>query len=231
VAASLTPTQEAFLAAEEGRLSEWLRNTGYPEGTGADWIDLRAAPEDFFGQSLLSSAAASDDLVAIQALARLLDVNLQSGDGSTALMAASRRPTDRACHALLQAGADPLLADVYGRDALRHAADEGSHHCVARLLGAGVQPSAGKSGRSALHYAVESRGAGALACVRLLLPLSDLGATNREGHTALELARKRGDMEIAGLIAAFRRSQLESRQLQLAACGPFVRSSPSRRAL
>lgn len=55
------------------------------------------------------------------------------------------------------------------------------------------------TGRTAL---MQAAAVGARACCEILLPVSDLGARDRRGLTATQIAERMGNAEVAGLLNA-----------------------------
>ena len=88
--------------------------------------------------------------------------------------------------ALLAGGANIELTDKAGHNALNWAAREGRVSCVQLLLDAGANANAQDFlGNTPLINAIANKH---VECARALLPVSDLGITNRLGRTAFSCA-------------------------------------------
>lgn len=62
------------------------------------------------------------------------DLNARDDAGNTPLMIAARKKQTNACRLLLENGADPLLLDLEGKDAVKLASEAGSDETVALIL-------------------------------------------------------------------------------------------------
>jgi len=117
----------------------------------ACWATCFAAGRD----TRLAEAAQSGDMSAVRALlAEKVDVNVPLGDGTTALHWVVRADDVNTADLLVQAGADPKIANRHGVTPLELACINGSAAMIARLLDAGVDPnSVNPSGQTALMIA------------------------------------------------------------------------------
>jgi ankyrin repeat protein len=115
------------------------------------------------------------------------DVNAQDSTGTTALLWAVRRDRPGAVDALLNGGAEVNRADRYGLTPLGMAAALGREALVRALLQHGAAPNLTAASEPPLHGAVRYRHK---AVIEMLLDAgADVGATDRYGQTALDLAK------------------------------------------
>jgi uncharacterized protein len=131
------------------------------------------------------------------------DVGARSefGDGRTALMAAVDKGERRVVEALLAGGADVNATDDLGQTALMLAAAHRDPEIVRVLLGAhaAVDRVTGPNHWTVLMRAAD---AGYPDNVRLLLDHgADANLRNRQGNTALALAREAGNGEVVSVLA------------------------------
>ena len=144
------------------------------------------------GDTRLVEAARQQDLQAARALVHQVDVNAAPVNGATALHWAAHWDNLELAHVLLQAGADPSLANDYGVTSLWLACTNGSVHMVRALLDAGANPWARlATGESVLMTASRT---GNVDVVRLLLSAgADPNVTeDYRGQTALMWAIAEG---------------------------------------
>ena len=97
-------------------------------------------------------AAASGDFAKVCAqVSKGADVNVQSGDGRTALMRSAKRGYEDVVRFLLDNGADPRMRDRNNKTALMGAAKKGHVDICRMLVHAGADGSShDNSGRTAL---------------------------------------------------------------------------------
>jgi uncharacterized protein len=149
------------------------------------------------GESPLVDAAKRDDGATVRALvAKRVNVNEQSRDGSTALLWAAYHSDVAMTRALLAAGAKPNLANKYGITPLLQASRTGADAIVQALLRAGADPAlAHPEGETALMAAAF---AGSLNSVRLLIEANaDVNAVDSyQKQTALMRAAAEGHAEV-----------------------------------
>ncbi|MBW3571410.1 MAG: ankyrin repeat domain-containing protein [Gemmatimonadetes bacterium] len=134
-----------------------------------------------------------DPAVLRAALAAGWDVNRAGSGGVTALLLATRANRPAIAQALLQAGADPAIADVHGQTPLHAAAEacEGRPRIAELLLAAGADPNAvDGEGCTPLHVALELLWSFCVnqEIVRILLAGgADPGVRDHRGRTPLEV--------------------------------------------
>lgn len=92
------------------------------------------------GDPLIEAARHSDRVALERLLADGVDVNVRSGDGSTALLWASHWDDHHAAELLIEGGADVNAANELGATPLWSASMNGSETMVKRLLEAGADP-------------------------------------------------------------------------------------------
>ncbi|KAJ4448717.1 hypothetical protein ANN_00108 [Periplaneta americana] len=171
---------------------------------------LRAAAEvrpnleqmDSEGRTALHRAAERGDTHTVQLL---LDagsqVNAVDHDFCTPLWLAASVGRQDACRALLAAGARPDMKDEpYGGTALHMAAWHGHPAVCELLLAAGARPNQPDdlNQYTALHWAAVC---GHAPVVQLLLQHgAERGARNKQGRTALDLARQSSKTEVAAML-------------------------------
>jgi ankyrin repeat protein len=116
----------------------------------------------------IAEAARSGDQETVRALIKSgMDVNLTSGDGTTALAHAAHRNDLPMVEELLKAGANVDLANDYGATALYLASASADEPLIEKLLAAGANPNSGLlSGETPLMAATYR---GKIATVKLLL--------------------------------------------------------------
>lgn len=146
-------------------------------------------------------AARTGDQVAVRALIRRGgDVNVRSGDGTTALMWAVHGGHDEVVSLLLERRADPNARNDYGLTALHLAAENGSGRVIAALLAAGADPGAASpGGETPLMTAAR---AGTTDGVKRLLA-AGAAVDQREsgkGQTALMWAATEGHRAVVALL-------------------------------
>jgi ankyrin repeat protein len=149
------------------------------------------------GESALVDAARRDDGGTVRALiAKKVNVNEQSRDGSTALLWAAYHSDIAMTRALIAAGAKPNLANKYGITPLLQASRTGADQIVQALLRAGADPAlAHPEGETALMAAAF---AGSVNAVRLLIEASaDVNAVDSyQKQTALMRAAAEGHADV-----------------------------------
>lgn len=139
--------------------------------------------------------------------------------GATALFYAADALKAEACSLLLSAGASATAIDHLGNTPLMRAAstdlpeDPGAIETLMALLSASDPNQANGAGETALMAAIENE---ALGQAKALLPLSNLGASDNRGRTALDYARASLSPEIASLVGGFALAQSEARELSSA---------------
>jgi ankyrin repeat protein len=149
------------------------------------------------GESLLVDAAKRHDTTAVRGLiAKRINVNDTSRDGSTALLWAAYHSDAALTRALIAAGANPNLANKYGITPLLQASRTGADEVVQALLRAGADPAlAHPEGETPLMAAAY---AGSVPAVRLLLEANaDVNAVDSyQKQTALMRAAAEGHTEV-----------------------------------
>jgi uncharacterized protein len=149
------------------------------------------------GESLLVDAAKRHDTTAVRGLiAKRINVNDTSRDGSTALLWAAYHSDAALTRALIAAGANPNLANKYGITPLLQASRTGADEVVQALLRAGADPAlAHPEGETPLMAAAY---AGSVPTVRLLLEANaDVNAVDSyQKQTALMRAAAEGHTEV-----------------------------------
>jgi len=155
------------------------------------------------GDSLLVDAARRHDATAVRALiAKRVDVNETSRDGSTALLWAAYHADAALTRALIAAGANPNLPNKYGITPLLQASRTGAEEVVRQLLRAGADPGlAHPEGETPLMAASF---AGSLPVVRLLIEAgADVNAVDSyQKQTALMRAAAEGHAEVIQALLA-----------------------------
>lgn len=119
-------------------------------------------------------------------------VNARDEDGHTPLhVAATSSSNDpQAVRRLLEADADPNIANLNGVRPLHYAALVGNERNVVRLIAAGADPNASdNAGATALHYAAGLGRTGAVTT--LIAEWADADATDDNGKTPADYARER----------------------------------------
>lgn len=103
---------------------------------------------------------------------------------------------EKACKALLDAGANINAQDEHGNTALHFAAKQGHQNIVALLLrrGAQVDVREGSNKYTPLHVATLNRHTSLISL--LLKAGADINAQDENGNTALHLAAKFGEIEV-----------------------------------
>jgi len=149
------------------------------------------------GESPIVDAAKRDDGATVRALiAKRVDVNEPSRDGSTALLWAAYHSDVAMTRALLAAGAKPNVPNKYGITPLLQASRTGADPIVQALLRAGADPAlAHPEGETALMAAAF---AGSLNSVRLLIEANaDVNAVDAyQKQTALMRAASEGHADV-----------------------------------
>jgi len=149
------------------------------------------------GESLIVDAAKRHDATAVRGLvAKRVNVNDTSRDGSTALLWAAYHSDIAMTRALIAAGANPNLANKYGITPLLQASRTGADEVVQALLRAGADPAlAHTEGETPLMAASF---AGSLPTVRLLLEANaDVNAVDSyQKQTALMRAAAEGHSDV-----------------------------------
>ena len=155
------------------------------------------------GATALQWAAHWNDLQMADLLLRAgADANAANNLGVTPLALACENAAAALVERLLAAGADPNRAQRSGLTPLMIAARTGNANVVETLLarGAAVNAAVGKTGHSALMWAV---GEGHRDSVRLLVAHgADVDARAKTGFTPLLFAARSGDVESAALLLA-----------------------------
>jgi len=146
-------------------------------------------------------AAARGNIEAMRLLIdRKADVNAKNGAGGTALMAAAQTGRPQAVRLLLEEGADPNVRTKRNETALADAATAGNEEVVKLLLDRGADVNVQDiRGYSPLLYAAGSDALPA-GVVKMLLAKGADFAAKGDGETALMLAAKRGDSEVARVL-------------------------------
>ena len=149
------------------------------------------------GESLLVDAAKRHDTTAVRGLiAKRINVNDTSRDGSTALLWAAYHSDAALTRALIAAGANPNVANKYGITPLLQASRTGADEVVQALLRAGADPAlAHPEGETPLMAAAYT---GSVPTVRLLLEANaDVNAVDSyQKQTALMRAAAEGHTEV-----------------------------------
>ncbi|XP_069702245.1 putative ankyrin repeat protein PA3287 [Periplaneta americana] len=128
-------------------------------------------------------------------------VNAVDHDGRTPLWLAAEQDHQDACRALLAAGARPDVKERrFGRSVLNEAACRGHPAVCELLLAAGARPNEADDAhqQTALHGAAWG---GHAPVVQLLLQHgAERGARDKQGRTALDLARQFGRTAVAAML-------------------------------
>ena len=153
------------------------------------------------GRTPLMAAAGAGELPMVQLLLeRKANSEAAMGTGSTALFDAARSRNLAVVRSLLDAGADVNTATKRRETVLAVAAMQGSEDIVNLLLERGAEVNVrDERGYSPLMYAAYSEAMPA-GIVRTLLAKGADRSITGEGETALSLASKRGDNEVARLL-------------------------------
>ena len=133
-------------------------------------------------------------------LARNIDVNERSDDGSTALLWAAHGNDLNAARALIRAGADANAANQFGMTPLSRACTNGSPEMVELLLKAGANPNAAiGTGETPLMTCAAS-GAGAAVKMLLARGAAVNAAEPSQHQTALMWAAAERHADVAGAL-------------------------------
>lgn len=155
----------------------------------------------------LRAAAERNDAPAFQGLlARGADVNARDAQQDTAFLIAARSGHAALVQSALAAGADLRSLNRYGSTALMGPAYRGHVDTVRVLLGTAIDVHhVNNLGWTALLEAIVLGTDGAMhrEIVRLLIARgSDVNARDREGATALQLAQRKGQVEVVRTLRA-----------------------------
>ncbi len=177
-------------------------------------IERGARPEPPGGQPAILAAAGSDDddpagvHLLLKSRAR---VDARDAQGRSALHVAARAGHETIVAELIEAGADPALADRHQRTPLMEAARGGHLAVVEQLLrqlpdgGATQARALDADGRSLLALACEAEGATPALVERLLALGVDPAQADREGKRPLDRAAEAGRWSlVAALDAGYR---------------------------
>ncbi|HEX2523362.1 MAG TPA: ankyrin repeat domain-containing protein, partial [Terriglobia bacterium] len=153
------------------------------------------------GRTPLMAAAGNGELAMVRLLLeRKANPKAAMGNGSNALFDAARSRSVPVVRSLLEAGADVNAETKRRETVLGVAAMQGSEEIVNLLLERGAQVNVrDERGYSPLMYAAYSEAMPAGIVRSLLAKGADTNITG-EGETALSLASKRGDNEVARLL-------------------------------
>jgi ankyrin repeat protein len=145
----------------------------------------------------LADAAKADDLAALNSLLGQVDVNVAHPDGSTALAWTAYHDNDQAVDLLINAGADPDLANDYGVTPLWLACNNRNTGIAEKLLNAGADPNAQTwTGETVLMTC--SRTGLMVAVTAMLAKGAEVNAAeHRRGQTALMWAISQGHPMVA----------------------------------
>lgn len=170
--------------------------TCVPAGAGPRPIDAE-----------LRAAAERGDLATFQALVRQgADVNARDGQHNSAFLIAARGGHAALVSAALAAGADVRALNRFGSTALMAPAYRGHVETVRVLLASPIDVHhVNRLGWTALLEAIVlgADGPGHREIVRLLIERgSDVNARDREGSSALALAQRQGQAEVARMLRA-----------------------------
>ena len=130
------------------------------------------------------------------------DVNAQAADGSTALLQAAYEGDAAKVAGLLQAGADPRIANQFGASPMGEAARRGDADVLRLLLKAGADPeSPNPEGQTALMVVART---GNVEAAKLLLSHGARINAREQwgGQTALIWAAAQGQAQMVGLLLA-----------------------------
>jgi ankyrin repeat protein len=155
----------------------------------------------------LRVAAVGNDLAAFQSLlARGADVNARDAQQDSAFLLAARNGHTAIVRAALAAGADLKALNRFGSTALMGPAYRGHVETVRVLLGTAIDiHHVNNLGWTALLEAIVlgTDGPAHREIVRLLIERgSDVNARDRDGVSALEHARRRGQRDVAQMLQA-----------------------------
>ena len=162
-------------------------------------------------QTPLMAAAVRGDTDAMQLLiGKGADVNTKNGAGETALILAAANGNPRVVQLLLEKGADATVKTKRSETALGNAATTGVEETVKLLLGHGADINVRNiRGYSPLMLAASSDVMPAGVVKMLLAAGADTSYSADYDETALDLAAKRGDTEVARLLGGSRTTRTE----------------------
>lgn len=193
------------------KLDEALERRGLSRHSIPGHVDLGERDCEY-GRTLLARAAFRGTLAEVMLWLPGSDPDAEDLDGMTPIMhAAIRADGAQIISALLAEGASPDRLSHENRDALGLAIQFGNDECARELLSRIDAKRRDATGMTRLMSAAVSRAepARALRCAQLLIPLSDLGALDSEGMSALGHAVRCGNHGVTGAIrSACERSEL-----------------------
>lgn len=153
------------------------------------------------GETILHRAVGKGMKELVQLLIKAgASVRARSANGETVLHAAALHAEPEMMSLLLAAGADPKARNDDGESPLHWAALSGHAAVAAVLIDRGADPDvADLRGYRPLHSAADSS---SVDTVRLVLSrCADPGAKSRDGRSAEDVARERGNPQIVQLLA------------------------------
>lgn len=156
------------------------------------------------GDTPLILAVESDCLLSTKILLGAgANVNAKGEHGNTGLMAAVRGKPPEWTRLFLDLSADVSAVNDHGITALMFAATSSSLATVKLLLDAGADVNGvSDSGETVLTFAATRVWGSGTVVAELIRRGADISATNREGKTALEIARELGRWNIAEVLEA-----------------------------
>jgi hypothetical protein len=128
-----------------------------------------------------------------------LSCNQRDMDGTTALMACAQRGQERAAIALIQAGANPHMADAAGNTALHWAVIQNKRRMAELLLYFGANPNAANAA-GATSYALSAVKDDSAIAQRLYEYGADIASQDLAGNTPLHKAICAGSIENVWLL-------------------------------
>jgi len=150
------------------------------------------------GTPLEAAVRAGEDRIALFLLSEGAAPDMANADGMTPLMIAAADGQRRLVLLLLSAGSEVNARDAQGTTPVILAARNGHLTVVKVLLAAGANVNVSQNGRSLLMQVVE--GGDLLTAEMLVSAGADVNYRNKEGLTALDLARAQNNRDLEMLL-------------------------------